>query len=242
MPPLTISMIMSLNHTIFLPWSIGSPATPYHFVVLASSIGAAVAASLCCILPVAAALLGLTSFAVASPFEKWRPYLLVLTGALFGGGFVLYYRDSKRPCAPGSACASKPMGRWSLLGLGIITVTVAGLAAFSYYSGHIIQAVFASSEPKHPKATSTATVAFLIEGMTCKECATGLQATLERLPGVAKTAVDYESHKATITFDPSIQDRKTVTKEISDSGLQRERLSDVPSSHRLFMLSLVCWA
>lgn len=187
-------------------------------VVLASSIAAAVAASLCCLLPVAAALLGLTSFAAASAFEKWRPYLLVLTGALLGGGFVLYYRDSKRTCAPGSACASKAMGRWSLLGLGIITITVAGLAAFPYYSGHIIQAVSASSEPKHPKATSTATVTFFIEGMTCKACATGLQATLERLPGVAKAVVDYESRKATITFDPTIQDRKTVTKAISNSG------------------------
>jgi copper chaperone CopZ len=40
---------------------------------------------------------------------------------------------------------------------------------------------------------------------------------LERLPGITK-AVDYESHKATIRFDPAKQDRKALAKVVFESG------------------------
>jgi hypothetical protein len=47
------------------------------------AIGAALAASLCCILPVGAAALGVAGFAASAFFAARRPYFLALT--FFGG-------------------------------------------------------------------------------------------------------------------------------------------------------------
>ena len=168
-------------------------------VVLASSIATAIAASLCCIAPVAAALLGLTSFASAMALEPWRPYLLGVTAILLATAFALYFRDARR----------------SWLILLIATLSVAGLAAFPYLSGQILPAV--STVPQTQKSLTVTTV-FLIEGMTCEACASGLQASLRRVPGVAKAVVDYNGKKATISFDPVRQNRNSLAKVISSSG------------------------
>ena len=168
-------------------------------VVLASSVATATAASLCCIAPVAAALLGLTSFASAMALEPWRPYLLGVTAILLATAFALYFRDA----------------RHSWLVLLIATLSVAGLAAFPYLSGQILQAI--PTGPQNQKSP-TVTTAFQIEGMTCESCASGLQASLRRVSVVAKAVVDYNSKKATISFDPSKQNRNSLAKLISGSG------------------------
>lgn len=171
-------------------------------VVLASSIASAAAASLCCIAPFAAALLGITSFASALALEPWRPYLLGLTGILLTAVFLLHRRN----------------GHSSRLVLAITTFTVIGLAAFPFYSGQILHAVSADADPKKPAAPLASRAEFQIEGMTCESCASGLQASLGRAPGVTKAIVDFPNKKATISFDPSKQDRQGLSKLIAGSG------------------------
>jgi mercuric ion transport protein len=72
---------------------------------------AAVAASLCCILPIVAAVTGIAALAAAAVFEHLRPYLLAVTAGLFVFGVVTAYRDYRRGCAPGKVCATRPMQR-----------------------------------------------------------------------------------------------------------------------------------
>ena len=171
-------------------------------VVLASSVAAALAASMCCIAPVAAALLGLTTFASALALEQWRPYLLGLTAILLAAAFLLQFRN----------------GRASWLVLTITTLFVGAFAAFPYYSGQILPSISATADLNNPKAPTAATINFLIEGMTCEACASGLQASLRRSPGVTKAVVDFHNKKATISFDPARQDRSSLGKLISGSG------------------------
>ena len=47
-----------------------------------ASVAAAIGASLCCLGPTLAVILGLGTFGLASAFEVARPYLLVLVGVL----------------------------------------------------------------------------------------------------------------------------------------------------------------
>ena len=42
-----------------------------------------------------------------------------------------------------------------------------------------------------------------IDGMTCGGCAVSARLVLERLEGVHKASVDYESKTAVVTYDPS---------------------------------------
>jgi hypothetical protein len=81
--------------------SAGEPAQPSSKIILLStSVVAALAASLCCILPIVAAVTGLGVFATSEVLGKWRPYLLGFTGLLLTAGFVLAYRDYRKACTP----------------------------------------------------------------------------------------------------------------------------------------------
>lgn len=101
----------------------------------AATLGALVAAagaSLCCILPVAVAALGIGSAAAAAKFEPYRPYLLVVTAALLAFAFYRAYRPPE--CAPGEACALPASRRRNRILLWLVAVVAPGLVAFPYYA------------------------------------------------------------------------------------------------------------
>lgn len=102
----------------------------------AAKLGALVAAagaSLCCILPVAVAALGIGSAAAAEKFEPYRPYFLVVTAAFLAFAFYRAYRPAE--CAPGEGCALPASRRRSRVLLWLVAVVALGLVAFPYYAG-----------------------------------------------------------------------------------------------------------
>lgn len=102
----------------------------------AGAIGSAVAASICCLGPLALALLGLGGGALLVTFEPYRPYLLAATGLFLGAAFYLTYRRTPpEECQPGSACASPASRRGQKIALWIVTAIAALAAAFPYFSG-----------------------------------------------------------------------------------------------------------
>ncbi len=192
-------------------------------VLLWASVIAAVGASLCCILPIVAAVSGLGVFAAGVSFEKWRPYLLGLTGTLLAAGFILAYRDYKKACVPGSLCATRPMSRWNFLALGFVALVVFALAAFPYYSGTVAQAVAPQARPSIPVgSTSLVTATFWVPDMNCPACATSLTTSFKRLPGVADAKVDFDGRKAVVTYDPSKQNFAAFEKVVTDVGYHVE--------------------
>ncbi len=105
---------------------------------LIASILAAITASLCCLGPIAAVVLGLGSFSAAAVFETWRPYLLGVTFGLLALGFYFTYRRPEVRCAEGSVCATRPsVSRSSKILLWLATALVVAFAAFPYYSGAV---------------------------------------------------------------------------------------------------------
>ncbi len=105
---------------------------------LFASVIAAITASLCCLGPIVAAVVGLGSFGAAAVFEAWRPYLLGLSFGLLGLGFYFTYRKPEEHCADGSVCATRPsVGRSSKILLWLATGLVVAFAAFPYYSGAV---------------------------------------------------------------------------------------------------------
>lgn len=97
----------------------------------AATVLTAAGASLCCILPVATASLGLGSAALGSWMGPYRPWLLGLTFTFLALGFYQVYRPLK--CAPGEACGAWARRRrqrvvlWFFAGMSIL------LMAFPYY-------------------------------------------------------------------------------------------------------------
>lgn len=189
--------------------------------LLAVSVVAAIAASLCCILPIVAALTGLSLLSAAVWAEKSRPLLLGATGVLLGAGLWLAYRDYRKACAPGSLCATGKPQCWSVIALAVLAAAVIALAAFPYYSGRVAQAV--APQPAAQQAapgTPTATAVFSIPNMDCPACATTLSANLRRAPGVLDARIEFEGRKATVTYDASRQNVAALEKIVTDSGFQ----------------------
>jgi len=104
---------------------------------LAGSVVASVLASVCCIVPLAFAMLGLTGAAFAVRLEPLRPYLLLLTYSLLGGAFYLTYRPGKVECGPGEACELPTAARAGRAALWITAVIVVVTTAFPLYSAYL---------------------------------------------------------------------------------------------------------
>src|SRR5438093_429912 len=91
-----------------------------HKTFIGASLLAAIAASLCCILPIVFALGGFAIVGASAFFESLRPYFLIVTFALLGVGFYLSYRKPKQVCEPGSACARPPVNHLGRAACGLL--------------------------------------------------------------------------------------------------------------------------
>jgi mercuric ion transport protein len=104
----------------------------------AGAIGAALAASLCCLGPIILALLGLGGGALLLKFEAYRPYFLGATALALGGAFLSTYRySSSERCAPERDCPNPSARKRQKIALWIVTVIVALIAAFPYYGSYL---------------------------------------------------------------------------------------------------------
>ncbi len=107
-------------------------------VVTGGAIGAAIAASVCCIGPLVLALLGLGGGALLLKFEPYRPVFLAVTGLILAGAFlVTYRRPPAEQCEPGTACAVPASRKGQKLVLWIVTTIVLLLATFPYYGKYL---------------------------------------------------------------------------------------------------------
>lgn len=180
---------------------------------------AAIAASLCCIGPLAAVVLGLGSFSAAAAFEALRPYLIGLTALLLAGAFYLTYRKRAATCE-GGACQVRSASRASKILLWLATAAVVVFATFPYYSGSLLRASTQKNDPlansdaaagaENPTYTAqqsqpvTATALIGVEGMTCAACSASARLALNKVKGVSSTEVSLEKKEAKVTYDPAL--------------------------------------
>lgn len=179
------------------------------------AVFSAVLASACCWLPLVLLAFGASAAGVAGFFEQWRPLFLGVTAVLLGAGFyVAYFRKEK--CATGSACATPRPGmqRFNRLALWLAATVTLAFAAFPKYAGYFIAGGAPAAAPSEVSGT---TLVLNIQGMTCEACASGLQETLRRVPGVRFAAVDYRSHAARLVVDP---EQMRVVQDAALSSIQ----------------------
>ncbi len=194
-------------------------------VALGGSIVAAIAASLCCIGPLIALLLGLGTFGAAAAFEALRPYLLGLTALLLASAFYLVYRKREVKCEDGR-CAQAASGRTKMM-LWIATGVVITFAAFPYYSAGLLKADTQNSEisTRHDASRdianpSEAAVVIMVSGMTCGSCAMTVRLALNKINGVNSAEVSLEKNEAKVTYDPSLVTTDQLEAAIDATGFK----------------------
>lgn len=188
--------------------------------VLGGAVAAAFGAGLCCIGPVMFALFGLGAFGAASIFESLRPYLLaVAVLALAFGFYQVYFR--REQCAPGEACATKPVSKMNRASLWVALVGVVAFALSPYYAGYLAAAVV-RQKPSLPMAAAQTSalekVTVTVVGMTCESCEVPIKAALDQMPGVHSAEVSYKNGNAVIQFDPTQTNLDKIKSAISATG------------------------
>jgi len=189
-------------------------------ILTGGAVVAAIAASLCCIGPLLFAVLGLGAFGAASVFEAGRPYLLAFAVLALAFGFYRSY-FSKESCAPGDACATKPVNRFNRTFLWLASVAVLAFALSPYYAGtlatslngqnkqnavtekSVIPAAQHQAPAAAPPVATEAYTTLKIKGMTCASCGTTIQFVLEKMPGVNSAAASFDRQEVVVNYDPA---------------------------------------
>jgi mercuric ion transport protein len=115
------------NPTDFGHPKAGSNTAPHAQQLL--SIGGllgALAASSCCIVPLALFGLGVSGAWIGNltQLAPYQPYFIAGTVACLGGGYWLRYRSKKMACADGEVCALPLPNRIAAIGVILATVLV----------------------------------------------------------------------------------------------------------------------
>lgn len=172
----------------------GSKNTGFMAVVV--GLGAALLASLCCVGPLLAVVLGASGAVALAGLGKYHVYFMAAAVIVLIGGGVLIWRRQKA-CA---VAGQKPkilmplllsFAVFGLLTLGINQVFVPYLAATG--SG--------DTSVTTPAGAELHQAVFAIEGMTCEGCSGTIQTVLSRTPGVQKAEVSFEKKEATVVYD-----------------------------------------
>jgi len=103
-------------------------------LALAGGLLGALAATACCIAPLALFTLGvggawMSNLTALAPYQ---PYILALTLGCLGYGYWLVYRARRRACEEGELCARPLSNRLMLAGLIVATVLVAAAVGFDF--------------------------------------------------------------------------------------------------------------
>jgi copper chaperone CopZ len=188
---------------------------------LGSSVLAAITASLCCIGPLAAVVLGASGFAASAVFEKWRPVFLVVTFALLGLAWYLTYRSPKAACEEGSACTTKPVAKWNKVVLWFATAFVLIAAAFPSLSSAILRAT-QSNIPVAAADGNSAVLKVKIPSMDCAACALNIQSVLKRQAGVQQAQVSFDTKEAVVQYDAAKISAENIIAAIDQTGFKAQ--------------------
>jgi mercuric ion transport protein len=187
------------------------------------AIGAAVAASTCCVGPVVLAGFGIGAVSAAQRIAPLRPYFLALTAIFLGLGFYFAYRRPGQAAGcDGAECEKPGAARWGRPLLWIATVLILALVTFPYYYAPL-RAALDKPGPAADAASASAqraTMKLNVSGMTCEGCAVGVRTALLETPGVASASVDVKAGQAMIEYDPSKATPAQLIEAVQKAGFK----------------------
>lgn len=177
------------------------------------AVTAAIAASACCVVPAALALLGVSGAGFGASFAPYRIHFLVATALALAVGFWFAYRKQKDACG----CAAPRSRKAARIGLWITTVLTVGLAAYPLLGGGMATSGASDAQAK-------ATLRLKVIGMDCAECTSGIAKRIKKVPGVVSATVDFESGNATVRHDGREGMANEAIKAVEDAGFRAEEM------------------
>ncbi len=108
-----------------------------------ASVGAvfsAIAASSCCILPLALFAIGVGGAWIGNltALAPYQPVFVTVGSGFLGYGFYSVYRKPKTACADGDTCGAPPSSRIAKTALWMATALIAAAVAFPYVAPRLL--------------------------------------------------------------------------------------------------------
>jgi mercuric transport protein len=182
---------------------------------LIGAVGAAVAASLCCLGPLLLLFAGVSGAWIGNltALEPYRPIFMVVTIGFLGFAFYRVYRKpGGEECEPGSYCANPHAGRINKAALWIVTALTVGLLAFPY----LVPYVSAGNSGQQPLGAARTTLD--VQNMTCSSCVVTVRNSLTRLDGVKEATVTLEPPEAVVVYDPQKVSTEALIEATTNAG------------------------
>lgn len=196
---------------------------------LGAGLGAAVAASACCTIPLALVSLGVGG-AWISGLTALAPYRWIFVSLAVGAlGYAGYneWRLSRRPSCDCETVFSSGARR-SLLGVGalaIVALVVSPWLIAPSPSAATQQARATTTKTNQPAAEEAAStpasfrqVVLTVDGMTCKACPITVRKALKQVEGVYSAKTTYKPPEAVVRFDPAKTSIEELTRATKNAG------------------------
>lgn len=176
------------------------------------AVGAGVAASACCTVPLAlvSAGIGGSMISTFTAMEPYRPYFIAIAVIALSMAAIREFKRSRQPdceCEEGEKRLSDNTRR-SVLGIGFL-VTIAFIV-----SPWIIRSNLNLETATAPDFSGMKQVVLTIEDMTCQLCDVTVSKALTNLDGVEEAIVTFEPPEAIVRFYPrraTIKDMEVAT-------------------------------
>jgi len=175
--------------------------------LIGSGIVAAIASSLCCIVPLLVLIAGGTGAATNLSWqEPFRPYLIGFTILVLGFAWYQKLKPQKDCCIN-----QKTNFMETKSFLTIVTIFALSMLSFPSFSGN-----FYNNTPiEHSAITDSSKVVLNIEGMTCGGCESQINSVLNKTEGVISCNASYKDASVTIIYDKEVTDSDGLIKIIS---------------------------
>lgn len=192
---------------------------------LGAALGAALAASACCTIPLALVSLGIGGAWIGNltALEPYRwLFVLFAAGALGYAGYNEWQMSRRPDCDCETIFTSTT--RRTLLGAGALAVVA--LVASPWLiapspSEATQQARRAATTTEPPGASTPASfrqIVLTVEDMTCSACPATVRNALEDVEGVYSVDATYEPPEAVVRFDPKNTSVETLTRATKRAG------------------------
>jgi mercuric ion transport protein len=167
---------------------------------LVAGVFAALAASLCCVIPVLAFIGGVSGLATSFSWtEPYRPYFIGATILIFG--FAWYQKLKQRKQLDCHCETLEKSSFWQTKKyLGIITVLSALFIAFPYYA-KIFYSVPRQIVIVPRQKMEIHTVEIKISGMDCEGCTRHIDGELSKVQGVFEIKTSFKNATAIVRYD-----------------------------------------
>ncbi len=192
--------------------------------LIGTTIVAAIAASLCCIVPVLALIAGTSG--IASTFS-WvaplRPYLIALTILVLVFAWYLKLKPQKQEID--CDCEDeKPKFINSKKFLVLVTVFAGLMLSFPYYAQIFYPNI--NKEVVYASDSYIDEIKYDVIGMTCTGCEIHIESEVNKLDGIIEVKADYQQANAIVRYDKSKITSDKVKEAILSTGYKIAELDE----------------